>query len=128
VNLKTQFNISKFVNQKIKQTKAYFKSDSFEDDLDYLIINLQMFDAELEVPQMNRVGSSQRISKKICLVKASFRRLNIEFAPLGMTVGSSIGPKGMAFGSLLGTYIFLGCMSVVFWKRFSEMQAELAPI
>lgn len=106
--------------------KNYVESDSFEDDLDYLIINLQMFDFDLDVPNMDRVNRSKRISKKIQLVKKSFQRLNIDYAPYGLLIGSFFGPKGSAIGAFLGTYIFAGCAGAVLMQNFGS-ESGLVP-
>ncbi len=123
MNLKS-LDVYEFARNKLKLTKDYFKSESFEEEIDYLILNLQMFDLDLEVPAMGRFNRNQRINCKLRLLQRTFKRLNLNYAPYGVVVGSLFGPKGTAMGSLLGTYIFLGCLSASVWRGFSKDVTE----
>lgn len=106
------------IKEKVKTAKVYFESDNFEDELDYFILNLQMFDPEISVPDMSRNRRIFRINKKLRILRHSFKRLNLNYAPYGMAAGAFFGPKGTAAGSFLGTYIFLGCASASIWRHF----------
>lgn len=117
INMKFKYN---YVEKNINAVADYIKSDSFEDDLDYFIMNLQMFDTDLNVPDMNRSSRNQQITKKIKLVKQSFKRLNLEYGPVGGTLGSLFGPKGMITGSFLGSYFFVGCLGVTIYQKFKS--------
>lgn len=111
---------SDLFKERASEVKNYFTSDQFEDDLDYLILNLQMFDTELDVPNFDELSRSQRINRKVKLLRASLKRLNMGYAPIGMMLGATVGPKGAAVGSLLGSYIFAACVLSTVVKRFNE--------
>ncbi len=113
-----------YVGKKIAAFTDYVKSDNFEDDLDYFIMNLQMFDADLTVSLMDKSNRNQRITKKLKLVKKSFKRLNLEYGPLGGAIGSLLGPKGMITGSFLGSYFFMGCLGVTIYQKFNSKSTE----
>lgn len=114
-----------YIEKKITALKEYVKSDHFEDDLDYFILNLQMFDTDLTVPDMDKSGRNQRIAKKLKLVKKSFKKLNLEYGPVGGALGSLFGPKGMITGSFLGSYFFAGCLVVTAYQRFKSTDVQL---
>ena len=111
---------------KLGDIKSYINSDNFEDDLDYFIMNLQMFDTDLNVPGMEKLNRNQRITKKLKLVKKSFQRLNLEYGPVGGAIGSFFGPKGMITGSFLGSYFFLGCLGVTVYQRIQSVNDQLS--
>lgn len=75
--------------------------------MDQLILNLQMFDDDFVVPNMDKLNRNQRINKKLKLIRKSFKNLNIDLAPYGIMAGSPLGPKGAAAGAFLGTYVLL---------------------
>lgn len=57
------------------------------------------------------------------LVRASFKRLNIDYAPVGATVGAAVaGPQGAALGASLGVGIFVGCVGSVISNRIAEVR------
>ena len=117
---KSTKQISSDLLSKFNNFKGYTKSDSFEDNIDQLILRLQMFDTDLVVPNMDKLNRNQRVHKKMSLVKASFARLNIELAPYGMAAGSVFGPKGSAAGAFTGTYLFAFCVLLTAYERFSS--------
>jgi hypothetical protein len=110
------------INQKFADLKNYSKSDSFEDDIDYLIINLQIFDSDLVVSNMDKLNRNQRINRKLKLIKKSFKNLNVDFAPIGIAAGSAFGPNGAAAGAFLGTYLFVGCVAVAVYGKYSSVE------
>lgn len=102
--------------------KNYFKSDQFEDDLDYIIMNLQMFDLELEVPDLSKHNGPRRIAIKIKILKQSFIRMNAFYGPIGAMGGAAAGPKGAAAGAFLGSYIFGGVSLYSLFSRRTTSQ------
>lgn len=88
--------------------------------MDQLILNLQMFDDDFVVPNMDKLNRNQRINKKLKLIRKSFKNLNIDLAPYGIMAGSPLGPKGAAAGAFLGTYVFIGCLAIVAYGKYSS--------
>ncbi len=118
---KNSFNkFSSHIGEKFTDLKNYSKSEHFEDDIDQLILNLQMFDDDLIVPNMDKINRNQRINKKFKLIRNSFKNLNIDLAPYGMATGAALGPKGAAAGAFLGTYVFIGCLAITTYGKFSS--------
>ncbi|MBK7892155.1 MAG: hypothetical protein IPJ84_15330 [Bdellovibrionales bacterium] len=101
----------------------YVQSESFETDIDCLIEKLQLFDSDLTVPDLRGLRRAQRINRKVKLVRGSFKRLNIEYAPIGAGAGVFVaGPKGAVIGAQLGVGIFVGCVGGVAFSRISEIR------
>ncbi len=121
------FNTVKHFSQnKINEVKRYFSSDLFEDDLDFLIINLQMFDVDLEVPDFSKLNKRKRINRKIKLVQSSFNRLNITYGTIGFVLGAKFGgPKVAGIGALLGSGIFATCLIATLMNKH---ELEIVPV
>ncbi len=112
---------------RFESVKNYFKTDEFEDDLDYIIINLQMFDWDLEVPDLSKYNRPKRIAMKLKILRQSFMRMNALYGTIGAAGGGTVaGPHGAAFGAFLGSYIFGGVSLYSVFSRRSANQKEYA--
>lgn len=118
----TFFLVSNTVSGKFQNLKDYIKSDNFEEDIDLLIVNLQWLDHLLDVPNLERFKRTQRINKKIQLIRNSFVRLNAQGFLLG---GLVAGPHGATAGTGFVTGSFAFLIARILFDRATSQEGEV---